>query len=1275
MSREIKLGNAGLELIKKKEGFRANAYLCPANKWTVGYGTTIYSNGSAVKQGDTITESEAVALLKSYVENNSARTLNNVLNTSVTLEQNQVDALLSWMYNIGDYAAQKSSLMKLVNINPNDEAIVGKFLEWSVAKVDGKKKRINGLLQRRCEEAQLYFSHLNGFNFNAVLQKALNSLGSDGLQISYMDTYVPIALKQSKIYDYNTLMSGSVSLNGEENNLFYNSLFISPFYLFQNENTEIMDENAGKAILWLHTLPIDVKSFENGFFTTDGACHTSFIETEYINLLYLGGLLWRMRRYKEKGKDVINFPNEYYHPYGEIINMIPSLRSKSLFHKMGDKYYFCYGTEYNIERYNKYLEDCYNVKLDWLENLDLIIVNKLIDIFLNFVNGEWLIIKQCCELQFKVNDDNTSIQMTPQVFKYFMSFLNDCVKDNKYLTFLEVMCGKKNIKVRPSEEDSPYGNEYILKIRNFLPNYCSIYPMNADIAAKVNTTNYIGIDNTFIQMFYSESNPINRIFHNLMSKKAVILLTGLANQVETMTNTVNKTYLQSYLDGFVTQVDEYMKKRHNEAHNESNVDTKSTIDKDNLLAIYMYIKNFWDRWGCAYYNSEEKIKNEFKVVNYFKNFVFMDSFYLNISHKLKMNCQEIYDIHMGYGDKNNVNVFSYCAEIAKRHHCNLFVMPDFIPLGMSDENSATETLKNVFKPIPANFIGTPQQHNSFVFVYSHELSSIVDGKNDEFKSDSFDLIEAMNKDDGNSVFSISEAIPIKNDQDLVTRFGYYIPSFGVSYSRQNNHIFTSLNVAMTTPQMTEIAARNTSNIVEYGNSNAKKITFYGQDIYPIYSNYSYTIEVEMMGNAQIQPLMYFQLLNVPLFRGTYMIIKVSHQIQSGNMTTKFTGVKLSRYAMPFTTNWFILPPITDEESDEELIDRSLFSSVTVSGDISGYQKLYDYRNKEIKISDCKLGEVISEYLGVPYVLGGKDKTGIDCSGFTKVVYKNVYNIDLPDGCIYQYDDCKKNGSLKPVIITNKSYDDIKYAKVGDILFCYGNKDDKLCHVMIYIGIVNNIPYVAHASSSKGVCCVPLVNSSLASGQKCKWIGQWSRTINNENCSGNVLSNELIGTMRNSEEYKKTYRNKIYEVYSNKLPNTTNGIFNYTGFALVFIGCWYYLSKTSKTTNEQIQKIQNSGKYLFTDDKIKVVIKEWNKYLGDKKSETRSNINIMTFKFKTNLIYLITPSPQYSDFINYLMGNYFISNDGKFTCDNDVLNEIYACINFVRGVLVKTQTKK
>lgn len=149
------LSEDGLELIKKHESFRSCAYKDPVNIPTIGYGNTFYRDGTKVTMNDKcITEEEATELLKDI-----SKKFENFINRKVTkpLLQNQFDALVSFVYNVGTGNFENSTLLKRINIDPNDPDIKYQFSRWN--KAGGKV--LKGLTKRRKEEAELYFSHLN----------------------------------------------------------------------------------------------------------------------------------------------------------------------------------------------------------------------------------------------------------------------------------------------------------------------------------------------------------------------------------------------------------------------------------------------------------------------------------------------------------------------------------------------------------------------------------------------------------------------------------------------------------------------------------------------------------------------------------------------------------------------------------------------------------------------------------------------------------------------------------------------------------------------------------------------------------------------------------------------------------------------------------------------------------------------------------------------------------------------------------------------------------
>ena len=143
--------NKGISIIKRFEGLRLRAYLCPAGLPTIGYGSTWYENGSKVKMGDVITIDRADRLLLFTVAEFEKQ-----VDTLVTsaINANQLGALTSFAFNVGIGNFRKSTLLRLVNANPNNPAIRTEFQKW----VRANNVVLKGLQERRKAESDLYFS-------------------------------------------------------------------------------------------------------------------------------------------------------------------------------------------------------------------------------------------------------------------------------------------------------------------------------------------------------------------------------------------------------------------------------------------------------------------------------------------------------------------------------------------------------------------------------------------------------------------------------------------------------------------------------------------------------------------------------------------------------------------------------------------------------------------------------------------------------------------------------------------------------------------------------------------------------------------------------------------------------------------------------------------------------------------------------------------------------------------------------------------------------------
>lgn len=142
-----------IDFIRHGESIKLRAYI-PVNgdRWTIGMGNTFYEDGSPVKEGDVITLARAYALGE-YIVNKFTAFVKQQLTRPVT--QNQLIALVSMAYNVGEKAFKKSIILKMVNANPNDPAIKEQFPK-SFITVDGVL--CNGLVNRRQSELKKYLT-------------------------------------------------------------------------------------------------------------------------------------------------------------------------------------------------------------------------------------------------------------------------------------------------------------------------------------------------------------------------------------------------------------------------------------------------------------------------------------------------------------------------------------------------------------------------------------------------------------------------------------------------------------------------------------------------------------------------------------------------------------------------------------------------------------------------------------------------------------------------------------------------------------------------------------------------------------------------------------------------------------------------------------------------------------------------------------------------------------------------------------------------------------
>lgn len=351
-------------------------------------------------------------------------------------------------------------------------------------------------------------------------------------------------------------------------------------------------------------------------------------------------------------------------------------------------------------------------------------------------------------------------------------------------------------------------------------------------------------------------------------------------------------------------------------------------DKDIKIGVYRYLKLLYDKWIAG-----SVFETDFTMEKFFgenpdltesddgRYFYFIDSYYNRIGNNLLVNIGKFKDDVLNCELQDGYTLLSFMGQLCAENKCNFLCIQNFFDL------SKEEKLKSVFKPVPLVDMDQPNVTPNFIIQYAYETSSHLDlGSSGDYTypDDSFSI---KNKESDVNKWPA----PLNSPNTS----GYRLPAFGVSYGKMYQSYFQNISISMDNPMVTEqsikaqfqIAAMNhpaSKDNANEGGATRGMITM-GQDLFTVYSNNSYTCEIDMMGDAWIQPLMYFELLNVPMFRGTYLVEKVSHHIEAGNMTTHVTGVRMANTCTKLKKGWYWLADPSQTGANSETTQESLAS--------------------------------------------------------------------------------------------------------------------------------------------------------------------------------------------------------------------------------------------------------------------------------------------------------------------------------------------------------------
>jgi hypothetical protein len=317
---------------------------------------------------------------------------------------------------------------------------------------------------------------------------------------------------------------------------------------------------------------------------------------------------------------------------------------------------------------------------------------------------------------------------------------------------------------------------------------------------------------------------------------------------------------------------------------------------DLKLELYNTFKSFNDKWIAGNSIGQRLLLEEF---------LFLDKANVDIGDKFYLNIDRL--IPLGNSKNNKANLYSVISMIIQDTGLDMRPLPAYINFyGTNYSNKSKITpSKKVAQNIFGTFLEVDYQES-----YPKVIIQLVgpsskhpdnESKKYKFADDSFNISNVNNNP------LIITTPEVFNGDDL--HKSNKVVAFEVSFGDQNQGIFKGVQLDQTTLKNTSESFVVLENIAR-SESGAGA---YNVDIglFDYYRQASYTCDVTCMGNAMIQPTMFFYLKNIPMFKGSYWITEVSHNIRNNNFITTFKGTRIPYASLPdpkdsFTSSYRIL---------------------------------------------------------------------------------------------------------------------------------------------------------------------------------------------------------------------------------------------------------------------------------------------------------------------------------------------------------------------------------
>jgi hypothetical protein len=392
-----------------------------------------------------------------------------------------------------------------------------------------------------------------------------------------------------------------------------------------------------------------------------------------------------------------------------------------------------------------------------------------------------------------------------------------------------------------------------------------------------------------------------------------------------MTNYINRlTYFKDNL--FNDIMTKLQKNLPTFSKNNQPVEQSAMTGMQSKLQYYEIFKAINDKWVSG---------TDFVNDSLFDDILFVDRANRDIGGEVIV---DIFEVTKNLKSNPQASVYNIIASIIEKNNFVIFSMPAYINFynvqNVGDppqEDSLNDFGSKLFGIFPeVDYQGAKQK---LICQYVDTPSEHLDNRDIQngFNDDSFNFGSPVN----NPLIENSENKKNKNDYGISNKVVGFWADFGI----QNQGVFRNISVSQDSGKPTAESLQ-----AEYDLANTYTGTkSYTQNVslYNIYKTRSYSSEVEMMGNAMIQPTMYFVLRHVPLFSGPYLITDVEHNITTGGFLTKAKGTRQKLYTPPIKNPLinsikqnFITKLVNEQVTKKQIDKRTDANTIKVRDQIS-----------------------------------------------------------------------------------------------------------------------------------------------------------------------------------------------------------------------------------------------------------------------------------------------------------------------------------------------------